>query len=84
MIGLYTGENEFHEFAALTGKGLTVTEFLSKSLAEESYPGKRFSLVEPVTEMRSDSHRGENYILKKKSVYSSCWSCLPENPIMSF
>lgn len=33
-------------------------EFLSKQLSEEAYPERRFSLLDPVTVFRSDSHRG--------------------------
>jgi hypothetical protein len=34
-------------------------EFLSRKLAEAAYPARKFSLVTPATELRSDSHRGK-------------------------
>jgi hypothetical protein len=34
------------------------TEFLSKTFSEKVYPQRRFSLVQPVTELYSDMHRG--------------------------
>jgi ADP-ribosylglycohydrolase len=35
------------------------TEFLSKDLAYKSYPDRKFSLLEPVTPFRYDSHRNK-------------------------
>lgn len=34
-------------------------EFLSKESSEEAYPERKFSLVDPVTEWRNDSHRSK-------------------------
>lgn len=43
--------------------GLLKAEFLSQQMSEEAYPERRFSLVEPVTAFKSDSHRGTLLVL---------------------
>lgn len=36
------------------------TEFLPKKVCAQLYPGRKFSLVEPTTELRPDTHRGKS------------------------
>lgn len=58
-IGLYTGKDDLHCDIQDHRLKFKSTEFLSKQTAEEIYGESKFSLLEPVTKMHGDNHRGE-------------------------